>query len=79
MKSKEVLAVMKRTLLSKVSDAYIRVVIRVVVISHFTKRTLYYASKVLHFATVVTRNTFKNKIEQTFTKLSSTRKNCLRH
>lgn len=77
MKSKEVLAVMKRTLLSKVSDAYIRVLF--VVISHFTKRTLYYASKVLHFATVVTRNTFKNKIEQTFTKLPSTRKNCLRH
>lgn len=77
MKSKEVLAVMKRTLLSKVSNAYIRVLF--VVISHFTKRTLYYASKVLHFATVVTRNTFKNKIKQTFTKLSSTRKNCLRH
>lgn len=77
MKSKEVLAVMKRTLLSKVSDAYIRVLF--VVISHFTKRTLYYASKVLHFATVVTRNTFKNKTEQTFTKLSSTRKIFLRH
>ena len=62
-KSQEVLAVMKCTLLSKVSDTYIRVVF--VFITHFTKRTLYYASKVLHFTTVVTRNTFKNKIEQT--------------